>query len=142
MKMNTTKFDDIIQTIMKENGVRLSMDDPIMIMQTMNEHLIARTTDAMNKAYFEHLEKLEELFHRHDIEMGEKSKRIISGMISTEKQMLKKVLSDAEDDFSKNHAALLEKVAAETKKAGTAIKTGIYIIAACSIVNIAFLFFS
>lgn len=76
--MNNNKLDALIKRIASEHGIALSLDDPILMMHTLNEVLLEQN----EKAHAELLEKyramLEENFRQWQTYANKKANALIS----------------------------------------------------------------
>ncbi|WP_115702617.1 conjugal transfer protein TraM [Legionella sainthelensi] len=92
------KFDTVMQEIAVKHGVVLSKDDPILILQTMNDRLIAenRREQAFMLAQFR--EEMENIAFQWRDEAKEKADKIINVALAGSKEVFAKRLQEATNE--------------------------------------------
>ncbi|MGC3900906.1 conjugal transfer protein TraM [Legionella pneumophila] len=91
----TDKFDAAIQEIAVKHGVVLSKDDPILILQTMNDRLIeeARQIQATMLAQFR--EEMENISSQWRDDAKEKAEKIINAALAGSKEAMARLLLES-----------------------------------------------
>jgi hypothetical protein len=102
--------DELIKEIAVKHGIAVSRDDPIMILQTINNRLLQDTERAQQALLDTYKEELEALSVRWSEDVKDKSQRIVNASLSA----------------SKN--AMAESVQESAKTASTLLKTELEIV--------------
>ncbi len=94
MNPSGKQMDEVIQQIASAHGVVLSKDDPIMMLHTMNEHLIKENKSAQQDL-LENLRSQMELFSdQWSIEAKNHSDRILNSSIVSSKAEVARVMEE------------------------------------------------
>ncbi len=88
------KSDEIIQHIASEHGIAVSRDDPIMILQTMNDRLIQESKAAQNDLLDNFKSQMEVLSDQWSIEARNHSDRILNASIVSSKAEVARVMEE------------------------------------------------
>ena len=102
----TDKFDTAIQEIAVRHGVVLSKDDPILILQTMNDRLIEETRQAQVAMLAQFREEMEGISSQWKDDAKEKAEKVLNSALSASKVVMDKLLQEATNGFIN----ILEKV--------------------------------
>lgn len=100
------KFDAAIQDIAIKHGVVLSKDDPILILQTMNDRLIEETRQAQAAMLAQFREEMESISSQWKDDAKEKAEKVLNSALAANKVVMDKLLQEATKGFIK----ILEKV--------------------------------
>lgn len=84
----TDKFDEAIQEIAVKHGVVLSKDDPILILQTMNEKLIAENRQAQAAMLAQFREEMEDISSQWKDDTKEKAEKMLNMTLANSKEAM------------------------------------------------------
>ncbi|HHG8515363.1 TPA: conjugal transfer protein TraM [Legionella pneumophila] len=96
----TDKWDATIQEIAIRHGVALSKDDPILILQTMNERLIEESRQAQAVMLTQFREEMEYISSQWKDDTKEKAEKVLNAALSSSKEAMDKRLRQATDEFT------------------------------------------
>ncbi|HHR1366094.1 TPA: conjugal transfer protein TraM [Legionella pneumophila] len=91
----TDKFDAAIQEIAVRHGVVLSKDDPILILQTMNNRLIEEARQAQAAMLAQFREEMENISSQWRDDAKEKAEKIINAALAGSKEVMAKLLLES-----------------------------------------------
>ncbi len=80
--------DELIKEIAVKHGIAVSRDDPIMILQTINNRLLQDTERAQQALLETYKEELEALSTRWSEDVKDKSQRIVNASLSASKNAM------------------------------------------------------
>jgi hypothetical protein len=89
------KFDAAIQEIAVRHGVVLSKDDPILILQTMNDRLIEESRQAQAAMLTQFREEMESISSQWRDDAKEKAEKIINAALAGSKEAMAKLLLES-----------------------------------------------
>lgn len=89
------KFDAAIQEIAVRHGVVLSKDDPILILQTMNDRLIEESRQAQAAILTQFREEMESISSQWRDDAKEKAEKIINAALAGSKEAMAKLLLES-----------------------------------------------
>ncbi|EHL30992.1 TPA: conjugal transfer protein TraM [Legionella pneumophila] len=89
------KFDAAIQEIAVRHGVVLNKDDPILILQTMNDRLIEESRQAQAAMLTEFREEMESISSQWRDDAKEKAEKIINAALAGSKEAMAKLLLES-----------------------------------------------
>lgn len=89
------KFDTAIQEIAIKHGVVLSKDDPILILQTMNNRLIGETRQAQAAMLAEFREEMESISSQWKDDAREKAEKMLNMALASSKEAMTRLLQEA-----------------------------------------------
>lgn len=92
------KFDEAIQDIARRHGVLLSKDDPILILHTMNERLIAENQREQAFMLAQFREEMENIAFKWRDEAKEKADKILNVALAGSKEVFAKRLQEATNE--------------------------------------------
>lgn len=110
---------ETMDLVAKNNKIILSMDDPLMIIVTMQQHLLQNAVAVLNEAQNRFLEELEFNLAKTDKEVTAKTEKILTVVVSTHKKALaegRKELKDTVDSAIKDFAPLCQALAKERRE--------------------------
>lgn len=96
----TDKFDGAIQEIAVKHGVVLSKDDPILILQTMNDRLIEETRQAQAVLLAQFREEMENISSQWKDDAKEKAEKVLNAALASSKEAMDKILRQVTSDFT------------------------------------------
>ena len=91
----TDKFDAAIQEIAVRHGVVLSKDDPILILQTMNDRLIEEAQQAQAAMLAQFREEMESISSQWRDDAKEKAEKIINAALAGSKEAMARLLLES-----------------------------------------------
>lgn len=89
------KFDAAIQEIAVIHGVVLSKDDPILILQTMNDRLIEEARQAQAAMLTQFREEMESISSQWRDDAKEKAEKIINAALTGSKEAMARLLLES-----------------------------------------------
>ena len=89
------KYDAAIQEIAVRHGVVLSKDDPILILQTMNDRLIEESRQAQAAMLTQFREEMESISSQWRDDAKEKAEKIINAALAGSKEAMAKLLLES-----------------------------------------------
>ncbi|HHT9981003.1 TPA: conjugal transfer protein TraM [Legionella pneumophila] len=85
------RLDQAIQEIAIKHSVVLSKDDPILILQTMNERLIEETRQAQAEMLAQFREEMEAISSRWKDDAKEKAEKVLNAALASSKETMTKI---------------------------------------------------
>ena len=89
-----TKIDDTIKEIALKHGVALGKDDPILILQTINDRLMQESTDAQQANLNDFKSELEVMLDMWSKEAKNKAERTLNAAIIASKQSITESINE------------------------------------------------
>ncbi|CZP95966.1 conjugal transfer protein TraM [Legionella pneumophila] len=89
------KYDAAIHEIAVRHGVVLSKDDPILILQTMNDRLIEESRQAQAAILTQFREEMESISSQWRDDAKEKAEKIINAALAGSKEAMAKLLLES-----------------------------------------------
>lgn len=89
------KFDEAIQAIAISHGVVLSKDDPILILQTMNDRLLEDTRQAQAAMLAQFREEMENISSQWRDDAQIKAEKILNAALLGSKETIAKLLQES-----------------------------------------------
>lgn len=89
------KFDAAIQEIAVRHGVVLSKDDPILILQTMNDRLIEEARQGQAAMLTQFREEMESISSQWRDDAKEKAEKIINAALAGSKEAMARLLLES-----------------------------------------------
>ena len=80
-----TELEELIKQIAAKNGIALGRDDPILILQTLNNRLLQDNQKAQQAMLNQYKEELEALSLRWSSDTKEKAERILNASLESSK---------------------------------------------------------
>ncbi|HBP6867978.1 TPA: conjugal transfer protein TraM [Legionella pneumophila] len=93
------KFDEAIQEIAIKHGVVLSKDDPILMLQTMNERLIEESRQAQAVMLAQFREEIESISSQWKDDSKDKAEKILNAALIAHKEIATKLLSECTGQY-------------------------------------------
>ncbi|MFO9238393.1 conjugal transfer protein TraM [Legionella pneumophila serogroup 1] len=95
----TDKFDAAIQEIAIKHGVLLSKDDPILILQTMNDRLIEETQQAQAAMLAQYREEMEAISSQWKDDAKEKAEKVLNAALASSKEAMSRLLHETIEEI-------------------------------------------
>lgn len=92
------KFDTAIQEIAIKHGVVLSKDDPILILQTINDRLIQETRHAQAAMLAQFREEMEIISSQWTDDAKEKAEKMLNVALISSKEAMTRLLQEATNE--------------------------------------------
>ncbi|HAT2053634.1 conjugal transfer protein TraM [Legionella pneumophila] len=89
------KFDGAIQEIAIKHGVVLSKDDPILILQTMNNRLIEDTQKAQEAMLVQFREEIENISSQWKDDAKQKAEKVLNYALAGSKELMAKLIQQS-----------------------------------------------
>jgi len=112
----TDKWDATIQEIAVKHAVLLSKDDPILILQTMNEKLIEESRQAQAAMLVQFREEMEEISSQWREDAKSKAEKVLNTALSSSKNSMDKILKQTTNDFTHSIQKLISDSLTEARE--------------------------
>lgn len=89
------KLDKILQDITVKHGVLLGKDDPILILQTMNEQLIEENRKAQQDLLVQFREEMESISSQWRDDAKEKAEKVLNAALASSQEAITKLLHES-----------------------------------------------
>lgn len=91
----SVKTNKAIQDIAVKHGVVLGKDDPILILQTMNEKLLEENRKAQQEMIAQFKEEMENISSQWKSDAKEKAEKVLNAALACSKETMDKILREA-----------------------------------------------
>ena len=88
------QVDELIKEIAVKHGIAVSRDDPILILQTINNRLMNDSLKAQQEMLDQYKEELEDLTSRWGTETKEKAEKILNASLCASKDAMKQLMQE------------------------------------------------
>ncbi|CZG09760.1 conjugal transfer protein TraM [Legionella pneumophila] len=89
------KLDKIVQDITVKHGVLLGKDDPILMLQTMNEQLIEENRKAQQDLLVQFREEMEGISSQWKDDAKEKAEKVLNAALASSKEAVTRLLHES-----------------------------------------------
>lgn len=89
------KLDKIVQDITVKHGVLLGKDDPILMLQTMNEQLIEENRKAQQDLLVQFREEMESISSQWKDDAKEKAEKVLNAALASSKEAITILLHES-----------------------------------------------
>lgn len=89
------KLDKIVQDITVKHGVLLGKDDPILMLQTMNEQLIEENRKAQQDLLVQFREEMESISSQWKDDAKEKAEKVLNATLASSKEVITRLLHES-----------------------------------------------
>ena len=125
--------DDLIKVIAQKHGIAVGRDDPILVMQTINEQLMADSAKAQQAMLDSYKEQLEEMALRWNNDSKLMAEKVLNSALSASKNTMLKIMEEGANAtialIQKETEAALKRVAGQQRSSR---RTSIFnVIASC-----------
>ena len=121
--MGDDRTDDLLKEIASKHGVALDREDPILIVQTMHERLLADSRSAQQAMLEEYRAALEGMLDRWSAETTAKAERIVTASLTattaTMKTQMATHTTDVANAIRKQLTEVVETTEAQMRRATT-----------------------
>ncbi|STX50146.1 conjugal transfer protein TraM [Legionella busanensis] len=108
------KFDEAIQEIALKHGVVLSKDDPILVLQTMNERLIEENRQAQVAMLAKFREEIEDIASQWKDDAKDKAEKVLNSALEGSKEVMARLLQETNSHFAQTIKITLSETLMET----------------------------
>ena len=88
------EIEELIKEIAVTHGIAVGRDDPILILQTINNRLMQNTLKAQQEQLEQFKSELEEMSQRWSIDTKTKAERILNAALDASKDLMEKMMQD------------------------------------------------
>ncbi|WP_367607870.1 conjugal transfer protein TraM [Legionella sp. W05-934-2] len=92
------KINEAIRDIAVKHGVVIGKDDPILILQTMNERLLEENWKAQQEMLARFKEEMENISSQWKDDAKEKAEKVLNAALTSSKETMKKILRDTTNE--------------------------------------------
>lgn len=86
----SAKIEETIKEIAVKHGIALGRDDPVLILQTINDRLMQESTEAQQSLLNAFKSELEEIAHRWGEDAKNKAERTLNAALAASKDAMQK----------------------------------------------------
>lgn len=108
----TDKLEAVIKDIAARHGIALGRDDPILMLQTINAHLLRDGAAAQEAALGHFKAELESIAHRWGDEARNKAERTLNAALDASRHAMAQGMQEGGDAAAKAVASQLDGLAA------------------------------
>lgn len=90
----SSNVDDLIREIAARHGIAVGRDDPILILQTVNERLMRESVDAQKDLLARFAQELEAVAHRWEDDAKGKAERIVNASLAATKAAMENIMQE------------------------------------------------
>ncbi|HDO7885766.1 TPA: conjugal transfer protein TraM [Legionella pneumophila] len=94
------KINEAIQDIAVKHGVVLGRDDPVLILQTMNDRLLEENRKAQQEMLTQFKEEMESISSQWKVDAKDKAEKVLNAALASSKEAMNKILREATDEFA------------------------------------------
>lgn len=88
----TDQIEDLIREIAAKHGIAVARDDPILVLQTINQRLLADSAKAQQAQLDLYKEEMEALAHRWGNDAKEKAERVLNAALTASKETMNEMV--------------------------------------------------
>ena len=88
------QLEELIKEIASKHGIAVSRDDPILVLQTINNRLLQDSSKAQQAQLDQYKEELEQLALRWGNDAREKAERILNASLSAAKDAIDQLMQE------------------------------------------------
>ena len=103
------RMEEIIRDIAEKHRIVVSRDDPILVLQTLNNRLLQNGHKAQQALLEHHKEELESIAMRWSEDSKEKAERILNASLTASKEAMEKLMLSGAKEIQKAVHADIEK---------------------------------
>ena len=113
--MTEAKLHEAIQVIAARHGVILSKDDPILILQTMNERLLEENRQAQQDMLRQFKEEMENISSQWKHDANEKAEKILNAALGSSKEAMARLLQESTHESTQAMKKMMTDSLAEAR---------------------------
>ncbi|AWN75239.1 conjugal transfer protein TraM [Legionella anisa] len=91
-------INEAIKDIAVKHGVVLGKDDPILILQTMNEKLLEENREAQQDMLTQFKEEMENISSQWKVDAKEKAEKVLNAALASSKEAMNKILKETTNE--------------------------------------------
>ncbi len=88
------QIEDLIREIAAKHGIAVARDDPILVLQTINNRLLQDSARAQQLQLEVFKEELESLAHRWAVDAKEKAERILNASLTASNEAMTNIMAE------------------------------------------------
>lgn len=111
----TNKFDAAIQEIAVKHGVVLDKDDPILILQTLNDRLIEESRQAQAAMLAQFREEMEAISSQWRDDAKEKAEKILNAALAGSKKAMGSLMQESTNELVQAMKKMISDSLAEAR---------------------------
>ncbi|HDO8005114.1 conjugal transfer protein TraM [Legionella pneumophila serogroup 1] len=92
------KINEAIQYIAGKHGVVLGRDDPVLILQTMNDRLLEENRKAQQEMLTQFKEEMESISSQWKVDAKDKAEKVLNAALASSKEAMNKILREATNE--------------------------------------------
>lgn len=92
------KINEAIQDIAGKHGVVLGRDDPVLILQTMNDRLLEENRKAQQEMLTQFKEEMESISSQWKVDAKDKAEKVLNAALASSKEAMNKMLGEATNE--------------------------------------------
>ncbi|HCD9498747.1 conjugal transfer protein TraM [Legionella pneumophila] len=104
------KMNEAVKDIAAKHGVVLGKDDPVLILQTMNERLLEENRKAQQEMLAQFREEMENISSQWKNDAKEKAEKVLNAALAGSKEVMDKTLKES----AKESALAMRKMLSES----------------------------
>ncbi|HAU2307405.1 TPA: conjugal transfer protein TraM [Legionella pneumophila] len=112
----TDKFDAAIQEIAVKHGVVLSKDDPILILQTMNDRLLEESRQAQAAMLAQFKEEMETISSQWKDNAKEKAEKVLNAGLASSKEIMTRLSKEFSVEYNQVMRKIMSDSLAESRE--------------------------
>lgn len=116
----TDKIEETIKEIAAKHGIAVSRDDPILILQTINDRLMKDSAQAQEELIDRFKEELEALAHRWSEDAKARAERVLNVALAASKDAMVKGMEDgaqaAADQVRAGVAPVIKRIEKQSRQ--------------------------
>ncbi|HHT9914908.1 TPA: conjugal transfer protein TraM [Legionella pneumophila] len=112
----TDKFDAAIQEIAANHGVVLSKDDPILMLQTMNDRLIKESRQAQAAMLAEFKEEMEAISSQWKVDAKDKAEKVLNAGLASSKEIMTRLSKEFSVEYNQVMRKIMSDSLAESRE--------------------------
>ncbi|HAU0967545.1 TPA: conjugal transfer protein TraM [Legionella pneumophila] len=94
------KMNEAVQEIAVRHGVILGKDDPILILQTINEKLLEENRKAQQDMLVQFKEEMENISSQWKNDANEKAEKVLNAALTGSKDVMARLLQESTNEFA------------------------------------------
>lgn len=107
------QIEDLIREIAAKHGIAVARDDPILVLQTINNRLLQDSAAAQQTLLSQFKEELEGVALRWQSDAKDKAERVLNASLAASKTAMEKILLEAATTTAKLTRSELDEVLAQ-----------------------------
>jgi len=88
------RIEEVIREIAAKHGIAVSRDDPILVLQTINNRLLQDSANAQRAMLEKYKEELEDIAHRWGDDSKAKAEKVLNAALTASKEAMLQTMQD------------------------------------------------